>query len=427
MLLQHIQNLRQKRSKALADARAINERAIKDNGRALTTEERTQWDKLIKEVGDLKDEIDRCERQHTLEKEIEGVSERDLADQPGANTRGGIVTSATPGDVEIAKRQQAAFAKFLRSGLTVLNEAESRDLSVGSGPDGGFLVAPQQWVATLIKFVNDLTFIRQKATKHTLTQGESMGMPSLDTDLSDADWTSELATGSADSSLKVGKRELKPSPLAKRVKVSNRLIQRSATPVEQLVLERLGYKFGVTEEKAFLTGNGVGKPLGLFTASADGISTARDVTHSATSLAATDGTTSKAAGTTLINMKFALKAQYWGRAEWIFHRDIMSIIAKLTDANGQYLFRESLRSGESDMLLGRPVNMSEFAPNTNTTGLYIGLLGDFSFYHICDALNMQVQRLTELYAETNQVGYIARAEVDGMPVLAEAFARLKNG
>jgi hypothetical protein len=36
-----------------------------------------------------------------------------------------------------------------------------------------------------------------------------------------------------------------------------------------------------------------------------------------------------------------------------------------------------------------------------------------------------VQRLVELYAETNQVGFIGRAEVDGMPVLAEAFARLK--
>ena len=47
-------------------------------------------------------------------------------------------------------------------------------------------------------------------------------------------------------------------------------------------------------------------------------------------------------------------------------------------------------------------------------------------YHIVDALNMQVQRLTELYAESNQTGYIGRAEVDGMPVLEEAFARLKN-
>jgi len=424
MLLQHITKLRQQRSKAIADARAINERAIKDNNRILNTEERSQWDGLMKTQLDLKEEIDRAERQLALEKEMEAVTTRDLTGNPGGDDA--IVTSANAGDVEVAKRQQVAFNRFLRSGLTVLNETERRDLSVGSGPDGGFLVAPQQWVTNLIKFVDDLTFIRQKATKFTLTTGESLGMPSLDTDISDADWTSELATGNADGSIKFGRRELKPSPLAKRVKISNKLIQRGSLPVDSIVQQRLGYKFAVTEEKGFMTGNGVGKPLGLFTASNDGISTARDVSSGGTSLSATAGANSQAGADACINMKFALKAQYWAKAEWLFHRDILSVIAKFKDANGQYLFRESLRAGEADTLLGRPINMSEFAPNTNTTGQYIGLLGDFSFYHIVDALNMQVQRLTELYAETNQVGFIGRAEVDGMPVLAEAFARMKN-
>lgn len=425
MLLQHITNLRQKRSKAIADARAIHERAIKDNGRSLNTEERSSWETLTKQAVDLKDEIDRCERQHSLEKEIETVTERDLSEQPGANERG-IVTTATKGDVEVAKRQQQAFAKFLTRGLSVLDETERRDLSVGSGTDGGFLVAPPQWVNNLIKFVDDQVFIRAKATKHTLTQGESMGMPSLDTDVADSDWTSELATGSVDTALKFGRREIKPSPLAKRIKVSNKLIQRSATPVEMLVLQRLGYKFAVTEEKGFLTGNGVGKPLGVFTASDDGIGTARDISTGGTSLSATAGANSAAGAQALINAKFGVKAAYWNKAEWLFHRDILKILVAFKDSNNQFIFRESLRAGEPDTLLGRPINVSEFAPNTNTTGLYVGLFGDFSFYHIVDALNMQVQRLVELYAETNQIGYIGRAEVDGMPVLAEAFSRLKN-
>jgi len=41
------------------------------------------------------------------------------------------------------------------------------------------------------------------------------------------------------------------------------------------------------------------------------------------------------------------------------------------------------------------------------------------------ALNISIQVLTELYAETNQTGFIGRYELDGMPVLEEAFARLK--
>jgi HK97 family phage major capsid protein len=51
--------------------------------------------------------------------------------------------------------------------------------------------------------------------------------------------------------------------------------------------------------------------------------------------------------------------------------------------------------------------------------------GDFSFYHIADAEQMTVQRLVELYAETGQVGFIGTRALDAMPVLAEAFSRLK--
>jgi HK97 family phage major capsid protein len=38
---------------------------------------------------------------------------------------------------------------------------------------------------------------------------------------------------------------------------------------------------------------------------------------------------------------------------------------------------------------------------------------------------MQIQRLTELYAETNQTGFIIRHETDGAPVWEEAYVRLR--
>jgi HK97 family phage major capsid protein len=53
------------------------------------------------------------------------------------------------------------------------------------------------------------------------------------------------------------------------------------------------------------------------------------------------------------------------------------------------------------------------------------MLGDFSNYWIVESLSFEIQRLNELYAATNQVGYITRAELDGMPVLEEAFVRIK--
>ena len=113
------------------------------------------------------------------------------------------------------------------------------------------------------------------------------------------------------------------------------------------------------------------------------------------------------------------------RARWMGHRDFFKQVAKLKDGDGQYLWRESVRVGEPDRLLGLPTGMSEYAPNTFTTGQYVAALGDFSQYWIADSMGMEMQRLTELYAETNQVGLIGRLDTDGQPVLGEAFVRVK--
>jgi hypothetical protein len=117
---------------------------------------------------------------------------------------------------------------------------------------------------------------------------------------------------------------------------------------------------------------------------------------------------------------------HWPRAVWIFHRDAMKQIALLKDGNGRYLLQDSIAADEPDRIGGIPVLVSEYAPNTFTTGLYAGIIGDFTAgYWIVEAMTYAVQRLSELYAETNQTGLIARAEIDGSPVLEEAFVRVK--
>jgi HK97 family phage major capsid protein len=213
-----------------------------------------------------------------------------------------------------------------------------------------------------------------------------------------------------------GKRNLHPHPLAKRIKVSRKLI-RAVPNSEQLVRDRLAYKFGITFEKNCLTGTGAQQPLGVFTASNDGISTGRDVS--------TGNTTTEIRFDGLIEAKYTLKPAYWPNARWLFHRDGVKQIAKLKDGEGQYLWRESVRVGEPDRILGLPAFMSEYAPNTFSASQYVGIIGDFRNYWIADALTLEFQLLNELYAETNQVGLIGRLESDGMPVLEEAFVRVK--
>jgi len=309
--------------------------------------------------------------------------------------------------------QAQAWRAYLRGAPA--GSPKLRALQVDSDPAGGFYTAPQLWVADLIKAIDDAVWIRQWATKTSVPFAQSLGLPYLSAEPADADWTTELGTGDEDTAMTFGKRELFPHPLAKRIKVSNKLLR--ITPLtDALVLERLAYKFAVTGEKAYMTGSGSGQPLGVFVASDDGIPTSRDVSTGNTETSIqTDG---------LKEAKYTLKAGYLPRAKWIFHRDAVKQIAKLQDDEGHYLWQPSVQVGQPDMLEGVPVFVSEYAPSTFTTGQYVGLIGDFSYYRIADALDFIMQRLLELYALTSQTGFIGRMESDGMPALAEAFARV---
>lgn len=411
-----LQEMRDARGKAIADARSILDKADAEK-RSLTAEENSNYDTAFAKAEELRASIAREESLVSAERDAAEAALRS-ADARRDDKSGKSVDDETRAMGKTGTDEyRDAFSKLLSQGVRGLNDREVRALQMDSDTAGGFTVAPQQWVNQLIKNVDDQVFMRQRGTKFRVPNAASMGVPTLVANPADSDWTTELATGNEDSTMSFGKRELNPHPLAKRLKVSNKLIAASAMGIDAFVRERLAYKFGITQEKAFLTGTGVNQPLGVFTASANGVTTARDVSTGNTTTAITfDG---------LIEAKYSLKGAYWNRADWLFHRDALKQISKLKNGEGDYIWRESVRDGEPDMLLGRPVMMSEYAPNTFTTGLYVGMLADFSQYWIADALDFQVQVLKELYAETNQTGYIGRMESDGMPVLAEAYARVK--
>lgn len=424
-----IAELRQTRAQRISEARQLLDAATAAE-RELTGEERTAWEAAMADEARLHDQIDAEERTARAEATL-GTFDRMAEDEQRSGNAGAPRFQARSlqalsngaaaaewrnllGTLKPEHRQ--AWAQYMFTG-------EKRALQVDLDTAGGFLVTPLQVVDQLIKNIDDQVFIRQHATVFAVPNADSLGVPTLDNDPSDADWTSELGTGSEDSTMSFGRRELHPHPVAKRLKISRTLL-RKVPNAEGLAMQRLGYKFAITHEKNFLTGNGSNQPLGVFTASSYGISTSRDV--------ATGNSATAIAMNGLINAKYALKAAYWPRARWIFHRDAVKQIALLRDLSGgadtgQYLWYPSVRDGEPDRLLGLPMDVSEYAPNTFTSALYVGILGDFSNYWIADSLALEMQRLVELYATTNQVALIGRMESDGMPVLEEAFVRVKLG
>lgn len=406
---ERIKNLQERYRTVLGEADAIRKQYA-GTADPMSDEDEAKFDRAIEESEKLASAIEKEQK----------AFQRDLERSEPVQT---ILHPAGKGGdkAEIERKQMDAFNEFLRFGWAEgkfnTMQAELKTLQADLDVSGGYLLTPQVFVTQLLKNVDDLVVIRRMATKFPLLTGESLGVPSLDTDLDDADWTTELATGSQDDATRFGKRELRPHPFAKRVKVSNKLLRQAILDPEAHVRERMAYKFGLTEEKGFLTGSGSGRPLGVFTASAQGISTGRDVSTGMTTTSITaDG---------LIEVKHTLKPQYWPQARWLFHRDAVKQIRKLKDGNGQYLWQPGIQGGVPNTILDTPYEMSEYAPNTFTTAQYVGIIGDFRFYWIADALNLTIQRVVELYAEQDATGFIGRAEADGMPVLEEAFVRAK--
>jgi HK97 family phage major capsid protein len=423
--------LRQKRLALATQARAILEAGPADAG--ISAEDQTRYDGLMKEYDDLGPTLEAIQRSATADADLSRSLSDPIKPDADPKKRAAKRANQTP-------EYRKAFRNYLlggdMKGLVETGTPEARALAMDTDTSGGFIVAPQELSDQIIKFVDNIVFVRKLGTKYRVPNAFSLGVPQLTADPDDADWTTELNTGNEDSAMTFGKREFRPQPLAKLLKVSNKLIRaagqltqftedgetESPMSVDGLVMDRLAYKFGVAEEKGYLTGTGFLQPLGVFTASADGIDTTRDIHLGSTS-------TILAAG--LINMKYGLKQQYWNSPStaWVMHRDALSIIRKLTDTNGQYIWAPSgigqanLKDGQPDTLLGLPFYASEYAPNTFSSALYTIVLGDWRFYWIADALDLTVQRLVELYARSNQIGFIGRKETDGMPVLAEAFVR----
>ncbi|HEY8745844.1 MAG TPA: phage major capsid protein [Chloroflexota bacterium] len=385
---------------------------------SMSGEDIARWTKLLDESDGLKAQIDLIKRDEASRAwGKEASTALKLAGNPGA----GDADEATA----IKAAIRPAFKQWLAYGPNGLKGDGLKALAAQEGDLGGFLVIPQELVQRLITTVKDLVFMRQMGTVFSLDRAESLGVPVLDTDLGDPTWTAEISTGSEDLTTPFGKRQLSPPPLARRIKISNKLLRQASIDPEAIVMDRLAYRFARVEENAFLNGTGQDQPLGIFVASANGISTARDTAcASATAIAADD----------IITCRYQLKPQYREKAAWFIHRTILMQMRLLKDTNNNYLWNPGLAGyaaqgavligSQPETLLGHRILESELAPSTIAASDYVAVLGDYSFYWIADALNMQIQRLVELYAEAGQTGFIGRRETDGMPVLEEAFVRL---
>jgi HK97 family phage major capsid protein len=96
------------------------------------------------------------------------------------------------------------------------------------------------------------------------------------------------------------------------------------------------------------------------------------------------------------------------------------LIRKLKDGNGVYMWQPALTGGQPDLLMNKPVEYSASMPVIAATAKAIAFANLADYYWIADRQGMVLQRLNELYANNDQIGFKGTKRVDGKLILAEA-------
>ena len=275
-------------------------------------------------------------------------------------------------------------------------------------------------VKNIIKNLDNEVQIRKYANIIPAVAGyDSLGIPTLDKDLADHEWTAEIGKVNEDTSLAFGKREMKPNQLTKLVKISKRLIRESNIDIQGFVEQRIAYKLSVPLEHNYLYGDGKGKPLGIFAQTSDNsaaITKDRDIKVGTLKEAISyDG---------LVDATSGLKKGHLSNAVWMLNKQAVASLRKFKDTTGRPIWTEGIQGAQPSYLMGIPVIQNDFITDKLEKGQYIGFLADLKNYWILDSFGMELQVLYELYSETNQVGFQAGYWGDGAPVLEEAFVRL---
>ena len=360
----------------------------------LSVEDDAKYADMEKEFDSLTREINRLDRKDAIENEL---------NKP-VNTP--IVTKPVNGDEEDkpgrgSKNYKKSFWNAMRS-KTIRPDIQDA-LQVGTDSEGGYLV-PDEFEKTLIESLEEENIFRKLATVIKTSSGDRK-IPVVASKGS-ASWVDEegLIPESDDS---FGQVSIGAYKLGTLIKVSNELLNDSVFNLEAYISKEFGRRCGEKEEDAFFNGNGTGKPTGIL-----------DATYGAETGVTADAV-DKITADEIIDLFYSLKAPYRKRAVWILNDSTVKAIRKLKDGNGNYLWQPALTEGTPDTILGRPVYTSAYMPSI-AAGARTVIFGDLSYYWVADRQGRTFKKLSELYATTDQTGFMATQRVDGKLILREA-------
>lgn len=384
--------MREKRAKLWATMEGFLDTHRNEKG-VLSAEDDATYAGMEKDLTDLTNEIKRMERRDAMEAELNKPVDRPLTQKPEKHG------SEKTGRASNAYKED--FGRHLRGKALIHNV-----LSESTDADGGYLV-PDEFESQIMAALDEANVVRSLAK--VITTHHDRKIP-IAVGHSIATWTAENAAFT-ESNPTFGQKQIDAFKLTDLIRVSVELLQDSEFDLEDYITREIARAFGIAEEQAFCVGTGTNQPTGIFTANGG--------TVGVTAASATAVTVDE-----VISLVYALKSPYRRNAKFLMNDATVSLLRKLKDNNGAYLWQPSVQAGQPDKLLGYDIYTSPYVP-TVAEGAYAIAFGDFQNYWIGDRAGRTVQRLNELYATNGQIGYVATERVDGKVILPEGIQLLQ--
>jgi len=294
---------------------------------------------------------------------------------------------------------------------------ELKALSVNVNENGGFLVMPT-FGGVVDARVYESSPVRQLANVVNINSDSYEIV--LDNDEAAAGWVGETSSRSETTTPTLDKKtifvhEMHASPRATQKSLDDMIVN-----AEQWLAGKVADKFARLEATAFVSGDGVAKPIGLLT------NTTSSTSYSATALQTINSGSSGAfTYNGLVDIQNSLKEKYQANATWMMKRAtfgaIMKIKSGITDDNTPIfnMMYDKNTGLPSFNLLTRPV---VFADDLEAVGsaAKAAIYGDFrAGYTIVDRVG--IRTLRDPFTAKPYVVFYTTKRVGGDVVVAEAL------
>ena len=284
---------------------------------------------------------------------------------------------------------------------------------------GGFLV-PERLRSELLRIALETAIVRPRARVIPMDSAR-VPFPTVDSTSNastvfggvSASWTEEGGT-LAESQATFGRVLLQASKLAIRCDVPNELLQDSIISFAAFIDDILPAAIAWFEDTAFMTGSGVGQPLGVLNSPAL-VSVTKESGQTADTVVWEN----------IVKMYSRMLPASLGSAVWVANIDTFPELATMSlsvGTGGSAIWLNNGIVGPPMTILGRPVLFTEKVPTLGGagSGKHINFI-DFGYYLIGDRMQMRAESSAHFQFGTDQTVYRIIERVDGRGWLQSAI------